>query len=289
GWGSVASGDRATATGWSTTASGSQSSTMGRSTIASGDQALAMGWGSVASGDQSTAMGKSSIAAGYSSTAMGLNTKSMAFGNLAIGRYNIGNGNNTTWLSDDPLFEVGNGIDDSNRNNAFTVFKNGNTEIDGDLDITGAISKSSGTFKIDHPLDPENKYLYHSFVESPDMMNVYNGNVITGVDGSAMVEMPEYFEALNKDFRYQLTVIGDFAQAIISKEISNNNFEIRTDKPNIKVSWQVTGIRKDAYAEKNRIQVEVDKEKENRGSYLHPEAYGKDEALKEGYHEGMLK
>ena len=61
-------------------------------------------------------------------------------------------------------------------------------------------------------LDPANKYLYHSFVESPDMMNVYNGNVVTDKRGMATVVLPEYFEALNSDFRYQLTVIGRFAR-----------------------------------------------------------------------------
>ena len=143
----------------------------------------------------------------------------------------------------------------------------------GNVNISGTLSKTAGTFKIDHPLDPENKYLYHSFVESPDMMNIYNGNITTDIDGRAKVTLPEYFSALNVDFRYQLTVIGTFAQAIISNEIESNQFEIMTDKPNVKVSWQVTGIRHDAYAKKNRIQVEVDKEPENKGKYLNPEAF----------------
>ena len=120
----------------------------------------------------------------------------------------------------------------------------------GRVHISGNLSKSSGSFKIDHPLDPENKYLYHSFVESPDMMNIYNGNVVTDKEGYATIALPEYFDALNMDFRYQLTVIGTFAQAIISEEISENAFTIRTDQPNTKVSWQVTGVRKDAWAQK---------------------------------------
>jgi hypothetical protein len=144
----------------------------------------------------------------------------------------------------------------------------------GDVTITGNLAKGSGTFKIDHPMDPENKFLSHSFVESPDMMNIYNGNVVTDAQGNAVVELPAYFEALNKDFRYQLTVIGDFADAIIGKKIANNQFTIRTDKPNIEVSWQITGIRKDPYAEKNRIITETDKDADEKGKYLHPEAYG---------------
>ena len=147
----------------------------------------------------------------------------------------------------------------------------------GDLEVSGWISKGGGSFKIDHPLDPENKYLYHSFVESPDMMNIYNGNVTTDSDGYATVWLPEWFEALNSDFRYQLTAIGEFAQAIVATEVDNNHFSIRTDKPFIKVSWQVTGIRQDPFAVAHRMPVEKAKPPEQRGYFLHPEAYGQPE------------
>ena len=145
---------------------------------------------------------------------------------------------------------------------------------EGNLDITGNMTKGGGSFKIDHPQDPTNKYLYHSFVESPDMMNVYNGNIKTDVNGDALVTLPNYFEAENIDFKYQLTVIGQFAQAIVFEEISNNQFKIKTDKPNVKVSWQVTGVRNDAWAQKYRIVSEVEKVGEERGKYLHPELFG---------------
>jgi hypothetical protein len=146
--------------------------------------------------------------------------------------------------------------------------------FDGNVVVTGSIAKGSGTFMIDHPLDPENKYLYHSFVESPDMMNIYNGNIVTDQNGYATVTMPNYFDALNAEFRYQLTSIGALAQAAVIEEISGNTFKIQTDKPNIKVSWQVTGIRKDKYAELNRVKVEVEKSEADKGYYLHPAAYG---------------
>lgn len=143
------------------------------------------------------------------------------------------------------------------------------TSITGDFTIGGTLSKSAGTFKIDHPLDPYNKYLYHSFVESPDMMNIYNGNISTDAKGEATVVLPDYFEALNMDFRYQLTVIGSFSQAIVWKEIENNQFLIRTSDPNVKVSWMVTGVRQDPYANDNRIKVEAVKEKSERGKLLY--------------------
>ena len=147
----------------------------------------------------------------------------------------------------------------------------------GDVQVTGNLSKGGGSFKIDHPLDPENKYLYHSFVESPDMMNIYNGNAFTDASGEAIVELPAYFQSLNRDFRYQLTVIGTFAQAIVAEEINENRFTIRTSSANVKVSWQVTGIRNDAYANKHRIPVEEVKPEQERGLYLHPEAFNKPE------------
>jgi len=148
-----------------------------------------------------------------------------------------------------------------------------NTEIQGDLQVDGNISKGGGSFKIDDPLDPENKYLYHSFVESPDMMNVYNGNVFLDQNGEAIVTLPDYFEALNMQYRYQLTCIGGYSNVYISEEISNNQFKIAGGQSNLKVSWQVTGIRKDPYANKHRIKAEVEKPIEERGKYLHYKEY----------------
>jgi hypothetical protein len=146
--------------------------------------------------------------------------------------------------------------------------------FDGNVHVNGTLSKAGGSFRIDHPQDPANRYLAHSFVESPDMKNVYDGNVVTDDQGGAVVELPAYFEALNRDFRYQLTVIGRFAQAIVAEEIAGNRFVIRTNLGGVKVSWQVTGIRKDPWAEAHRIPVEEDKPEVDRGHYLHPELYG---------------
>jgi len=155
----------------------------------------------------------------------------------------------------------------------------------GNVEISGTVSKGGGSFKIDHPLDPANRYLQHSFVESPDMMNVYNGNIILDTNGEAIVELPDWFDALNRDFRYQLTCIGGFAQVYIAKEILDNSFKIAGGNPGMKVSWQVTGIRQDAFANAHRIQVEVEKEDKERGRYLHPEEHGVSETLGMDYEE----
>ena len=147
--------------------------------------------------------------------------------------------------------------------------------FNGRVAVLGTLSKGGGSFRIDHPLDPANKYLSHSFVESPDMMNIYNGNITTGADGFATVVLPDWFEALNRDFRYQLTVIGQFAQAIVAEEIKDNQFRIQTDQPGVKVSWQVTGIRHDPFADAYRIPVEEEKTGDERGRYLYPDVYSK--------------
>lgn len=149
----------------------------------------------------------------------------------------------------------------------------------GSVAVTGSLSKGSGTFKIDHPLDPEGKYLYHSFVESPDMMNIYNGEVRTDERGFATVTLPSYFEALNRDFRYQLTIVDDgdttdFVLAKVVQRIKGNTFVIKTSQPNIAVCWEVTGVRQDAFANAHRVRPEVDKEPENQGLYLHPKEHG---------------
>ena len=155
--------------------------------------------------------------------------------------------------------------------NSFSGYFDGNVQIIGNLNVTGNISKGAGTFKIDHPLDPYNKYLVHSFVESPEMMNLFSGNITTDSNAVAVVKLPEYFQVANKNFKYQLTVIGKFAQAIISEEIKENVFVIKTSVPNTKVSWQVTTVRADKYAEKNRVIPEEDKIE--KGTLLHPELY----------------
>jgi hypothetical protein len=145
----------------------------------------------------------------------------------------------------------------------------GNVGVTGNLVATGVKS-----FHIDHPLDPANKYLNHFAMESNEVLNTYSGNVTTDLSGAATVTLPAYFSALNVNYRYQLTVIGQFAQAIVFKEIVNNSFVIKTDKPSVKVSWQVTGVRHDAWVRNHPPMAEEAKPQQERGYYLQPEFFG---------------
>ena len=172
---------------------------------------------------------------------------------------------------------LGIGTGPANGLGSFAVYAAGIMGVEGDFWVNG-----NKNFMIDHPLDPANKYLVHSCIESPDVQNLYNGNVTTDGKGDAIVTLPNYFLALNKgDFHYQLTAIGQFAQAIISSEIFSNQlgiaFGIKTDKPNVKVSWQVMGIRNDVWNQAHPQVVEREKPAHEKGFYGHPELYGQPE------------
>jgi hypothetical protein len=106
------------------------------------------------------------------------------------------------------------------------------------------------------------------------MMNIYSGNVTTDELGLATVTLPDWFEAENGDFRYQLTAIGRDAHAWIAQEVSNRQFKIATNTTFVKVSWQITAVRQDAYAKAHPLVVEQQKSPQERGYYLHPEFYG---------------
>jgi hypothetical protein len=150
--------------------------------------------------------------------------------------------------------------------------------FNGGVQILGNLWKTLGGFRIDHPLDPANVYLNHSFVESSERKNLYDGVAELGEDGSAWVELPEWFEELNRDFRYQLTAIGSPAPKLhVAEEISENRFKIAEGERGGRVSWQVTGVRKDRLAEATPMEVEEEKTKGERGRYLHPELYGEPE------------
>jgi hypothetical protein len=162
--------------------------------------------------------------------------------------------------------------------------------FDGKVHVNGELTKSSGTFVIDHPLDPANQYLHHSFVESPDMKNLYDGVVVLDADGAATVTLPDWFEALNggaqfrDDFRYQLTPIGAAMPNLhVAEEIEGDTFRIAGGVPGMKVSWLLTGIRHDPYAEANRVVVQQTKPAGELGTYLHPELYGQPASLALGH------
>lgn len=148
--------------------------------------------------------------------------------------------------------------------------------FNGAVYVGGFLTKAGGGFKIDHPLEPQRRYLVHSFVESPEMLNVYSGRVTLNARGRATVRLPRYFEAANGKFRYQLTAIGAAAPNLhVAREVEGNRFVIAGGEPGLAVSWLVTGVRDDAWARKNPLKVEPLKGRADRGKYLQPRAFGR--------------
>ncbi len=181
------------------------------------------------------------------------------------------------------FYEYGSGermqIQNTTGNVGIGITPTAKLHVGGNFTATGVKA-----FTIDHPLDPENKVLRHFSIESPDVLNLYSGIITTDGSGHATVNLPDYFASINKDFRYQLTVIGSFSQAIISREISGNEFEIATSQPNVKVSWEVTGIRNDGYMKNvNTMQAEEMKPENLRGKYYEPRAFNLPETMGVNY------
>ncbi|MBL4644652.1 MAG: hypothetical protein JKX80_02180 [Candidatus Pacebacteria bacterium] len=145
-----------------------------------------------------------------------------------------------------------------------------NVTVGGGTHVAGTLSKGSGTFAIDHPLDPKNKLLFHSFLESPDVKNIYDGIAKLDRNGRAEIILPDYFLTLNKDLRYLSTSIGESMPGLyVEREvefqkfwlglIKRPTFVIAGGTPGGTISWQLTGIRKDVFITENPIIVEVEK------------------------------
>jgi hypothetical protein len=185
----------------------------------------------------------------------------LRFQRAGVNQWNV---RNNPANDDFQIFELGGGGERLRIDNG-----TGKVWINGDLTVIGAKA-----FTMDHPLDPANKVLMHAAIESNEVLNAYSGNVITDASGKATVALPDYFETLNKDFRYQLTVVGGgFAQAMISKEVAANQFDIATNQPNVKVSWEVKGVRNDARMQKFPFVAESIKVGSMVGKYLDPVAH----------------
>ena len=165
----------------------------------------------------------------------------------------------------------------STATNGFGVFAS------GDLGASGV-----KPFRIDHPADPANKYLLHYSSESPFPQNFYNGTVTTDEKGMAWVDLPDYFEEINTNFKYTLTVIEDeasttFVQAKVGRKIKNNRFLVMTSAPHTEVSWEVKADRNDLRIQHNRPTDVREKTGSERGKYQHPEYYGLSEEMSISY------
>ncbi len=212
-------------------------------------------------GQANSAIG-TGVAGQTNSVAGGANTigvSGIANSENAVGVVGRGNGSSTG--------EVYGVLGVTSTTNGYGVFSNGNTGASG-----------MKSFVIDHPDDPENKFLVHYSIESPEPYLVYRGTVVMDGSGSAVVELPAYFGEINRDPQYQLTAIGAPAPMLhIASEVVDNEFVIAGGMPGMKVSWTVTAIRNDAFVQANPSSDVRVKPAAAQGKYLHPELYGQPE------------
>ncbi|MCB9191697.1 MAG: hypothetical protein H6603_01600 [Flavobacteriales bacterium] len=145
------------------------------------------------------------------------------------------------------------------------VFSNGNFTATG-----------TKNFTIDHPTDPANKFLRHFSSESNEVLNIYRGNVTFDANGEALVEMPDYYDLINKNPSYQLTPIGGYMQLFIKEKLENDRFVIGGGTPGAEASWTVYAERNDPYLQQYPFHrdVEVEKREGQKGTYLMPQLYG---------------
>lgn len=149
------------------------------------------------------------------------------------------------------------------------AFFGGDVRIRGELFIDSPL-----LLTIDNPIDPANSTIKHAAITSSEILNIYSGIIILDNNGQGIVKLPTWVEALNHDFRYQLTCLGGYAPVYISKEVENNTFRIAGGNSNMRISWQLSGVRKDPVALQNPLVVDQPKPNNERGYYHHPEAYG---------------
>ena len=152
GMNSTASGYNSFVAGFNTTASGDSSAAIGYNSIASGGRSFALGDSNQSIGESSTALGQLSTsqgafslaaniettAVGIGSTALGKGTIAGEYASLAIGHYNVQTNYGVT--QHDILnvaFAIGNGTDDTNRSNAFSVRFDGTTTVAGNIQMEG--------------------------------------------------------------------------------------------------------------------------------------------------------
>ena len=123
----------------------------------------------------------------------------------------------------------------------------------GNATFSGSLSKGSGSFKIDHPLESkkDTHHLVHSFVEAPQADNIYRGKVDL-VDGSATVNIDTVagmtegtFVALNREVQCFTSNESDWDA--VKGSVSGNILTIscQNTSSTATISWLVIGERQD--------------------------------------------
>lgn len=147
--------------------------------------------------------------------------------------------------------------------------------LDGDVFVAGEIFLPELTLQVDHPAAPGERWYRRSAVGSFERLSVVSGNARTDASGVAVIDVPDLFARYHRDFRYQLTTVGAAAAAHVSRELRNGRFTVKTDRPRVKVSWQLTAVRDDPSARASEFRPTTAKRGSQRGRFLEPKVYGK--------------
>ena len=271
GWENIAEGNLATVGGGQWNAASATCATVG-----GGDHNWADAvYGTVGGGQGNTAKGLSATTVGggvnntatedYATVGGGdVNTASGYGATVSGGERNVASGHHAAipggyrnTASDDCAFATGN---QSRADSLNSAAFNGQTTTTPNQTRVGILSKASGTFTIDHPLDPHGKILNHYFIEGPEMLNIYRGSVMLDASGRAEVSLPDYFDALNRNPMVQLTGVGTAEVVYLAEKATGNRFAVG-GPAGAKVYWQVTGERKDVSAEVTRRMMPVEQPK----------------------------
>ena len=144
-------------------------------------------------------------------------------------------------------YMVTNTVSDSTRVRG-DLYLDGGTQV-WTNDGFGSANWGVKAFTIDHPLDPQNKVLRHYTLEGPQVWNVYKGTAQLDALGMATIQLPDYFEALNRNPQYDLTPIGSpMPNLFVKQTVKDNQFVIGGGVANGQVCWTVSGERNDPAA-----------------------------------------
>ncbi|MDD3642888.1 MAG: hypothetical protein PHQ19_05450, partial [Candidatus Krumholzibacteria bacterium] len=145
----------------------------------------------------------------------------------------------------------------------------------GDVHVAGTLSKTAGSFVIDHPLDPENRILRHMFVESPENLCLYRGKVTLDASGEAVVALPSYFAALTKEEEATVSLTPVGRPFLAGYEWLSDYMAFKVyGEPGREVSWLACADRDDPAIRTLARPVEEDKGPDSglceRGRLLNP-------------------
>lgn len=175
---------------------------------------------------------------------------STAYQNFTI-FFDTANGNGTANFR--PATLPGSGA--ANMGFRFRTITDGSGTTNANVIIDGSLSKGSGSFLIDHPLESmsESHQLYHSFIEGPQADLIYRGKVQL-VDGKAVVNIDEVsdmtegtFCSLNRDTQCFTTNESGWDAVKGSVEENILTIECQNTASNALISWMVVGERCDKH------------------------------------------